>query len=139
MGKLLPRAILFALLALLLIAGLAVVVLIAVIGLPDPRTGMGGFQQQAVAVAPTVDLAVGFLVMLLLGWLVGRPFVGRQAASAAGLMALLYILLDLAAIALLGNLGTQAFDKVALAYAVKIAGALIGGAIAGRSGAAATE
>ena len=139
MGKLLPRAALFALLALVLIAGLAVIVLIAIVGVPDPRTGMGGFQQQAVAIAPTVDLVVGFIVMLLVGWLVGRPFAGRVASAAAGLMVLVYIVLDLSAIAMLGNLGTQQLDKVALAYAVKIAGALIGGAIAGRSGAAATE
>lgn len=139
MGKHLPRALGFALLALIVIAVLSAGVLLAIVGLPDPKAGTSGFQARAVAVAPTVDLVVGGLVMILFGWLVARPFAGREAAAAAGLMGLAYIVFDLLAVAALGRIGTLAIGGALLAYAVKLGGAMIGGAIAGRTPAAAIE
>lgn len=132
MGKRLPRALGFALLALVAIAVASAGVLLAVVGLPDPKAGAAAFQAQAVAVAPVVDLAVGGLVMILFGWLVARPFAGREAAATAGLMGLAYIAFDLLTVAALGRIGTLAIGSALLAYAVKLGGAMIGGAIAGR-------
>jgi hypothetical protein len=139
MGKLLPRALGFALLALVSIAVLSAAALIAVVGLPDPQAGASGFTAQAVAVAPTIDLVVGGLGMILFGWLAGRPFAGRDAASAAALTGLVYIALDLATVAVLGRIGTLVIGAALLGYAVKLGGALIGGAIASRGTAPARE
>jgi hypothetical protein len=137
MGKLLPRALGFALLALLVIAIVSAVTLVALVGVPDPRAGTAGFMAQAVAVAPTIDLVVGALVMLGIGWSVARPFVGREALAAAALMAVCYVAIDLATVVLLGRIGNLVLTSALLAWAVKIVAALVGGWLAGRKAAAA--
>lgn len=135
MTRFLPRAIAFAILSVLLMAVGSVVVLIVLVGAPGAG-GVAAFQHEAVARAATVDLIVGTLVLLLTGWLAGRPFAGRDAIAAAGLTVLVYILIDLAIVFLFGDPGQIALGTTGLSYALKIAAALIGGWLAGRTPAA---
>jgi hypothetical protein len=137
MSRLPIRAALFALLALVLTGVLSAIALLIVVGVPDPKAGAAAsdFVAQAAPMARTVDMIVGAVVMLLLGWLAARPFAGRDALLAGALVAIFYLVLDFAVIAFSGGLPTIDYGAVLTSHAVKIAAALLGGAIASRSGA----
>ena len=129
------RAVLFAILSLILLAALSVVVFIFLIGMPAGPGGMAAFQAQAAQMAPTVDLVVGALVMLLCGWLAARPFAGRDALKTGALVGLAYILLDVGIVLLFGNVAQMSIGTTGLSYVVKVAAAVLGGLLAGRNGA----
>jgi hypothetical protein len=135
MTQFLPRAVAFAILSVLLMAVGSVIALIVMVGAPISGD-VATFQHEAASRAATVDLIVGPLVMLLTGWLTARPFTGRDALSAAGLMVIVYIVIDLAIVFLFGDPGQIALETTGLSYVVKIAGALIGGWLASRTPAA---
>lgn len=131
------RAALFAVLSLILLAVLSVVVFLFAIGMPDGPGGLAAFQAQAAQMAPTVDLIVGALVMLLCGWLAARPFAGREALKTGALVGIVYILLDVAIVLLFGDVSQMSIGTTGLSYVVKVAAAVIGGWLAGRTPAAA--
>ncbi|WP_046348742.1 hypothetical protein [Sphingomonas changbaiensis] len=132
MSRFLPRAIGFAILSVLLMAVGSVIVLIVLVGAPTAG-GVAAFQHEAASRAESVDLIVGTLVMLLTGWLAGRPFAGRDAIFAAGLMAVVYIVIDLAIVFLFGDPAQIAVGTTGRSYAFKIVAALIGGWLASRT------
>lgn len=137
MSKLPIRAGVFALLALVLIGILSAIVLLIVVGMPDPKAGAASFTAQAAQVATEVDMGVGAAVMLAFGWLTARPFFGRDAFLAAVLFAIFYMLFDMAVVAVLGRTGALDVNAVLTTYAVKSGAALVGGALAARRRAAA--
>ena len=130
------RAALFAVLSLILLAVLSAVAMLFLVGMPKGPAGMAEFQAQAAAIAPRLDLILGFFVLLLCAWLAARPFAGRDAVQAAALVALVYIVLDAAIVLLFGDVRQMKIETTGLSYAVKIAGALIGGWLASRTPAA---
>lgn len=132
MSRLPIRAALFALLALILIGVVSAAVLLAMVGLPDPKGGAAAFTASAARIATRVDLVVGAVVMLGFGWLSARPFAGRDAMLAAGAFAGFYLLFDMAVVALMGRAGALNLGAVLLTYAVKAGAALIGGLLASR-------
>ena len=136
MTKLLPRAIAFAILSVLLAMVGSVIALLVLVGAPTSAGGVAAFQHEAAGRAETVDLIVGPIVMVLTGWLVARPFTGRDALAAAGLMIVVYILIDLAVVFLVGDPGQIALGTTGRSYAFKIVAALIGGWLASRTPAA---
>lgn len=132
MTKPLARAILFALVALIVTAIVSAIVLLIMVGLPGSRDAAAEFQRQAIAKAVWVDLIVGGVVLFGAGWLAGRPF-ARRAALLAGLMTgLAYVLADLAIVFLFGNADRLDLNATGLSYAVKVAAAALGGWLAGR-------
>jgi hypothetical protein len=136
MSRLPIRAAVFALLALVAIGLISAVALLIIVGLPDPGTGTAGFTTAAAGVAQRVDLVVGAIVMLFLGWLTARPFVGRQALIAAAVFAALYLVIDMVVVALIGRSGP--FNAATLLpYGTKLVAALLGGLLASRRRAAA--
>jgi hypothetical protein len=139
MTQLLPRALAFAILSILLMLIGSVIALLVLLGTPMGPSGIAGFQHEAAARAGTVDLIVGPIVMLLAGWLAARPFAGRDALAAAGLTVFVYILIDLAIVFAFGDPAQIALATTGRSYAFKIAAALIGGWLAGRTSAAAPE
>jgi hypothetical protein len=132
MTKPLPRAILFAVLALIVSAVASAIVLVFLVGLPGSRDAAAEFQRQAIAQAVQVDLVVGGVVLLAAGWLAARPFAGRAAMLAGLMTGLAYVLADLAIVFLFGNADRLDLNATGLSYAVKVAAATIGGWIAGR-------
>jgi hypothetical protein len=93
MTRFLPRAIAFALLALIAWALFSMIAAAVVVGLPVRGEELSGYQARLAGPAATIDLIVGVLVMLLFGWLAARPFLGRDALKAASLLAVSYIVL----------------------------------------------
>jgi hypothetical protein len=136
MNRFLPRAIAFAVLSVLLMMAGSVIALIVLVGAPRSAEGVAAFQHEAASRAELVDLIVGPIVMLVTGWLAARPFAGRDALAAAGLMVVVYILIDLAIVFLFGDPGQIALATTGRSYAFKIVAALIGGWLAGRTPAA---
>jgi hypothetical protein len=136
MSRFLPRAIAFAILSVLLMMIGSVIALLVLVGAPTSAGGVAGFQHEAAGRAEMVDLIVGPIVMVLTGWLAARPFAGRDALTAAGLMVVVYILIDLAIVFLVGDPGQIALGTTGRSYAFKIAAALIGGWLASRTRAA---
>ena len=126
------RAALFAVLSLILLAVLSVVVFLFAIGMPNGPGGLAAFQAQAAQMAPTVDLIVGAIVLLLCGWLAARPFAGREALKTGALVGIVYILLDVAIVLLFGDVSQMSIGTTGLSYVVKVAAAVIGGWLAGR-------
>ena len=137
MSKLPIRAGVFALLALVVIAIVSAIVLLMVVGLPDPKAGAASFTAEAAQVATKVDMGVGAVVMLALGWLTARPFFGRDAFLAAVLFAIFYMLFDMAVVAAIGRTSALDVNAVLTTYAVKAGAALVGGALAARRSATA--
>jgi hypothetical protein len=132
MTRFLPRAIAFALLALIAWALLSMIASAVVVGLPVRGEELSAYQARLAGHAATIDLIVGVLVMLLFGWLTARPFSGRDSLAAASLFAITYIALEFGFAYLFsgGNgLDVQASLRT---YAFKIVAALIGGWLAGR-------
>jgi hypothetical protein len=138
MTHLLSRALAFALLALLTWLIASTITVIAISGLPQQGEDMAAYQANALGAARHVDMIIGALVMLVFGWLVARPFHGREALKAASLFVLIYIAIEVGSAVLL--MGTRPVDLSGslLAYALKAAAGLIGGYLAGRSGGEAT-
>jgi hypothetical protein len=134
MTRPLPRAILFALLALIVSAIISAIVLVILVGLPGSREAAAEFQQQAIARAVAVDMAVGAVVMLAAGWLAARPFAGRTAILTGLMTGLAFILADLAIVLLFGNAERLSMNVTGLSYLIKTAAATAGGYLAGRSG-----
>lgn len=132
MTKPLPRAIVFAIVALIVAAIASAVVLIMLVGVPGSREAAAEFQRQAIAQAVQVDLIVGGLVSLLAGWLAARPFAGRAAVLTGLMTGLAFVLIDLAIVFLVGNADRLDLNAMALSYAVKVAAATLGGLLAGR-------
>lgn len=132
MSRLPVRAAVFALVALIAIALLSAVALVAVVGLPDPKAGANAFAAAAAPIAAKVDMAIGAVVMLALGFLTARPFAGRDALLAGSLLAAFYILFDIGVIVALGRTGALDLAAVLTTYAVKAAAAVIGGFLASR-------
>ncbi|HEV2569868.1 hypothetical protein [Sphingomonas sp.] len=139
MTKPLSRAILFAVLALIVSAILSAIVLLFLVGVPGSRDAAAEFQRQAISRAVGVDLIVGGLVALGAGWLAGRPFHGREATMTGLMTGLAFILLDLLIILLFGNADRLELATMAASYADKLAAATLGGFLAGRSPARADE
>jgi hypothetical protein len=137
MTKPLPRAILFAVIALIVSAIVSAVVLIAMVGLPGSRDAAAEFQRQAIAQAVQVDLFVGGIVALIAGWLAARPFAGREATVTGLMTGLAFVLADLAIVFLVGNSDRLDLNAMGLSYAVKVAAATLGGVLAGRRATAA--
>jgi hypothetical protein len=127
------RAAAFAALSLILLAVTSTIVFLFLIGVPKGPEALSTFQTQAAQMAPQVDLVLGGLILLLCGWLAARPFAGNAAIKTAALVALIYLLLDFGIILLFGNVRQVALESTGLSYAVKTAGALIGGWIAARA------
>lgn len=127
------RAAIFAILSLILLAALSVVVFLFAIGMPNGPGGMAAFQAQAAQMAPTVDLILGGLLMLLCGWLAARPFSGRDALKTGALVGIIYILIDVAIVLVFGNADQMSIGTTGVSYIVKLAAAMIGGLIAGRT------
>lgn len=132
MSRLPVRAGVFALVALVLIGVVSAIILLVAVGLPDPQGGTAAFTAAAARIATRVDLIVGAIVMLGLGWVVARPFAGRDAMLAAGLFAGFYLLFDIGVVAAMGRAGAMNLNAVLLTYAVKAGAALLGGALAAR-------
>jgi hypothetical protein len=135
----LPRALIFAVLALIAWAILSTVVSLIAVGLPQPGESVPAFQERVQGPAGQIDLIVGAVVMLTFGWLAARPFSGQTTIRTALLLAVFYIVIEFAATYLLT--GARSIDVVqsALAYGVKAAAALVGGWLASRrSGAGAS-
>ena len=132
MTRFLPRGIAFAILSFLLMMAGSVIALLVLIGPPMGSAGIAGFQHEAAMRAQSVDLIVGPIVMLLTGWLVARPFAGRDALAAAAVMAVVYILIDLAIVFAFGDPSQIALATTGRSYAFKVVAALIGGWLAGR-------
>lgn len=132
MTKPLPRAIVFAVLALVVTAIVSAVVLIAMVGLPGSRDAAAEFQRQAIAQAVWVDLIVGGIVLLIAGWLAASPFAYRAALLAGTMTGLAYVLADLAIVFLFGNADRLDLNATGVSYAVKVAAAALGGWLAGR-------
>lgn len=137
------RAAAFAVLSLILLAVLSTLLFFVLIGLPKGADAMASFQVQAALLAPRVDLVLGGLILLVCGWLAARPFGGRDAILTAATMALVYIALDVLIVLTFGDVRQMRLETTGLSYAVKTAGALIGGWLASRTspraGAAVTE
>lgn len=133
----LPRAVLFAVIALIVSAIASATVLIILVGLPGSRDAAAEFQRQAIAQAVQVDLIVGGVVLLIAGWLAARPFAGRAALMTGLMTGLAYVLADLAIVFLFGNADRLDLNTAGLSYAVKIGAATLGGVIAGRRATAA--
>jgi hypothetical protein len=127
------RAAAFAVLSLIMLAVLSTLLFLVLIGIPKGADAMASFQAQAAQMAPTVDLVLGGLILLVCGWLAARPFGGRDAIMTAATMALLYIVLDVLIVLTVGDVRQMSIDTTGLSYAVKFAGALIGGLLASRS------
>lgn len=130
------RAAAFAVLAMILLAVLSVVVFLFLIGMPKDANALAAFQAEAAARAPMVDLILGGLIMLGCGWLAARPYAGNDALQIAALMALFYIVIDVAIILMFGDVTAMAVGTTGLSYAVKTVAALIGGFLASRTPAA---
>ncbi|MBS0504289.1 MAG: hypothetical protein JSS55_10910 [Proteobacteria bacterium] len=126
------RAAAFAVLAMILLAVLSVVVFLFLIGMPKDANALAAFQAEAAARAPMVDLILGGLIMLGCGWLAARPS-GSDALQVAALMALFYIVIDVAIILMFGDVTAMAVGTTGLSYAVKTVAALIGGFLASRT------
>lgn len=132
MTKPLPRAILFAVLALIVSAIASAIVLIMLVGLPGSREAAAEFQRQAIARAVQVDLVVGGVVCLIAGWLAARPFAGRAAVMTGLMTGLAYVLADLAIVFAFGNADRLDLGTTGLSYAIKIGAALLGGLLGSR-------
>jgi hypothetical protein len=132
MTKPLTRAIVFAVLAIVVSAVASAVVLLALVGVPGSRDAAAEFQRQAIERAVQVDLIVGGVVLLLAGWLAARPFAGRAAVMAGLMTGLAYVLADLAIVFLFGNADRLDLNATGLSYAVKVGAATLGGLLAGR-------
>lgn len=137
MTKPLPRATLFAVIALIVTAIVSAIVLVFLVGLPGSREAAAEFQRQAIAEAVKVDLIVGGIVLLAAGWFAARPFAGRAALLTGLMTGLAYVLADLAIVFMFGNADRLDLNATGLSYAVKIAAATLGGLIAGRRATAA--
>ena len=133
------RAAAFAIVSIILLAVLSTIGFLFLIGIPKGPDAMASFQAQAAQMAPRVDLVLGVLVLLLCGWLAARPFAGRAALKTAALVAIVYIALDIAIVLLFGDTRQMRIETTGLSYAVKTVAALIGGWIASRTPAAASE
>ncbi|HEU4968973.1 hypothetical protein [Sphingomonas sp.] len=133
MSRFLPRAIAFAILSVLLMMVGSVIALLVLVGAPTSAGDVAGFQHEAAVRAGMVDLIVGPIVMVVTGWFVARPFAGRDALAAAGLMVAVYILIDLGIVFLFGDPGQMALATTGRSYAFKVAAALIGGWLASRT------
>lgn len=133
MTHILPRALVFALLALLAWLIASTVVVLALSGLPQQGQNMAEYQANALGAAGRVDMIVGAIVMLIFGWLVARPFSQREALKVAGLFVLIYIAIEVGSAVLL--MGTRPVDLSGslAAYALKAGAGLLGGYLAGRS------
>lgn len=132
MTKPLPRAILFAVLALVVSAIASAIVLLILVGFPGARDAAAEFQREAIERAVGVDLVVGGIVALAAGWLAARPFRGREAIVTGLMAGLLFILIDLAIVFLFGNADRLDLSATGLSYAVKVAASALGGLLAGR-------
>lgn len=132
MTKPLPRAILFAVLALLAWAGISMIASIIIVGLPAQGESISAYQARLATPGLAVDLAVGAIVMLVFGWLAARPFRGRDAILAALLFAAVYVLVEYGFAWLFSDPSQIDLLASVRAYAVKIAAALLGGWWAGR-------
>ncbi len=135
MTKPLPRAILFACLAMLLWTIITATISIALVGLPGSRDAAAEFQRAATVKAASVDLYVGPIVLLVCGWLAARKFTGRLAIGAGVLVGLAFILIDLLIAILFGNTDRFDLSASALSFLLKAGGATLGGLIASRRGA----
>lgn len=133
MTKPFTRALVFAILALIVSAILSAIVLLILVGVPGSRDAAAEFQRNAIARAVEVDLIVGGLVALAAGFLAGRPFTGRAAIAAGVLTGLLFILADLVVVFLVGNAERLDLGSMAASYADKLAAATLGGWFASRS------
>ena len=132
MTRLLPRALLFAVLAIVVAALLSAIVLLVLVGMPRAGEGTAEFQRAAVARAVEVDLIVGGIVALSAGFLAGRGFSGRDSVLAGALTGLLFILIDLGVVLFARSADQIDWIAMAVSYADKLAAATLGGWLGSR-------
>lgn len=133
------RAFVFALLALVTWAVLSAVASAIFAGLPQQGENLGSYNQRIAPTVTTIDLIVGGLVLFGFGWLIGRRYPGRDAVRAALLLAVFYILVEFVAAYLFAGGNRLDVQASLVAYADKLAAALLGGWLGGRRSAPAEE
>lgn len=100
--------------------------------LVEPGRPFSHYQAFATAAAPVSSVVAGIPLMFLAGFLLARGRHARAALSAAGAMALLYILVD-AAILLAAAAWNGVWGWEALSYASKLLSALAGAKLAAKA------
>jgi hypothetical protein len=93
--------------------------------LVEPGRPVSHYEAFAVAAAPVSSVVAGIPLMVLAGFFLSRGRTARAALSAAGAMALLYIVVD-AAILLAADAGSAGWGWEALSYSTKLLSALAG-------------
>lgn len=126
------RAFVFALLALVTWAVLSAVASAIFAGLPQQGESLGAYNLRIASTVGTIDLIVGGLVLFVFGWLIGRRYPGRDAVRAALLLAIFYIVVEFVAAYLFAGGNKLDLQASLVAYADKLAAALLGGCLGGR-------
>lgn len=91
----------------------------------EPGRPVSHYEAFAIEAAPVSSLVAGLPLMILAGYLLSGGRTARAALSAAGAMALLYILVD-AAILMAAGAGNDAGIGEAFSYSSKLLSALAG-------------
>ena len=126
------RAFVYALLALLAWAVISAIASAIFAGLPQKGESLGAYNARISPIVTTIDLIVGGFVLFLFGWLIGRSYPGRDAIRAAALLAVFYIAVEFLAAYLFSGGNSLDVEASLVAYADKIAAALLGGWLGGR-------
>src|SRR5690606_9433895 len=95
-GKILMRAILYALAALVLIIVLSVLWIFIYSMAIEPGQSAAFYQSYAIQAVPIVGIVVGLPVLFWFGWLIGRGQARREALFAAGLVGIAFFVIDVA-------------------------------------------
>lgn len=133
MQRLIPRAIVGAIVALILFLVVGGIVLVVHSGMPKPGAESAVIEKAA-AVAPTVDLVLGIIILFLAGWWAGKPFAVRRALGCAGLLGLIFIVLNLAIDFSYGGNAGNVWTELVLPCVAKLIAALAGGLLGARRG-----
>jgi hypothetical protein len=133
MNQSFPRAAAFAVLSMILLAALSAVAFFFLLGVPKGPGAAVEFQAEAARMAPTIDLVLGGLVLLVCAWLAARPFAGRDAIKTGLIVGVIYLIFDLIIIIVFGDVRQIALGTTGVSYAVKLGAALLGGALAART------
>jgi len=127
-----PRALIFALPALIAWTLISMIVVAFIAGLPEQGETAAAYQARIVGPAARVDMVVGALVMFVFGYLAAKPFVQGEAVRTALLFGIVYLVLEIGTSLLLSGAGNIDLVKSLPTYAIKLAAALAGGFLAGR-------
>ena len=91
----------------------------------EPGRSASHYEAFAVTAAPASSVVAGIPLMLVAGFLLSRGRTARAALSAAGAMAVLYVVADVA-IVLAADSGRHVWASEALSYSTKLLSALAG-------------